>query len=157
MFYSKSTGGFYSTEIHGTNMPDDIVEITNEQHQDLLEKQSQGATIFADNKGRPIAIKPIPPTQQQIMQQAVSAVKVALQAAIDGKAHEFNFSSGNAYMLYAGFANAFQDSALIFAKWEASVWEQADAYKAKVLAGKAPMLSPEEAMDMMPAYPAGNL
>ena len=30
MFYSKSTGGFYATEIHGKNIPDDAVEITIE-------------------------------------------------------------------------------------------------------------------------------
>jgi len=31
MFYSKSTGGFYSREIHGDNMPADAVDTNNTQ------------------------------------------------------------------------------------------------------------------------------
>ena len=42
MFYSKSTGGFYSRAIHGDNIPADAVEITDEEHRELLEGQSRG-------------------------------------------------------------------------------------------------------------------
>jgi hypothetical protein len=52
MFYSKSTGGFYSREIHGDNIPADAVEITTEEHAALLEGQSQGKLIAADGDGR---------------------------------------------------------------------------------------------------------
>ncbi len=48
MFFSASTGGFYSREIHGDNMPADVVEITAEQHAELIEGQSLGLTIQAD-------------------------------------------------------------------------------------------------------------
>ncbi|EFY2854150.1 tail fiber assembly protein, partial [Shigella flexneri] len=30
-FYSASTNGFYSTEFHGTNIPDDAVEISESE------------------------------------------------------------------------------------------------------------------------------
>jgi len=54
MFYSKSTGGFYSSEIHGSNIPLDAVEITIEQHFELLQGQSNGKVISADINGNPV-------------------------------------------------------------------------------------------------------
>lgn len=81
-------------------------------------------------------------------------VRVALQASIDDKAKEFGFiSGGNALMLYAGFVNPFQPLAQTFATWEASVWYEAELYKAEVFAGTKPMLTPSEAVALMPSYP----
>jgi len=54
MFYSQSTGGFYSAEIHGSNIPTDAVEITIEQHFELLQGQSNGKVISADINGNPV-------------------------------------------------------------------------------------------------------
>lgn len=68
MFYSKSTGGFYSREIHGANMPADVVEITSEQHSALIEGQSNGKVITSDENGFPILIDPVI-TPEQIQQQ----------------------------------------------------------------------------------------
>jgi hypothetical protein len=87
------------------------------------------------------------------LEQSVEAIRHALQSTIDDKAKTFGFSGGNALMLYAGFTNAFQSLAQTFATWEASVWVEAEAYKAQVIAGTAPMLSPEQAISMMPIYP----
>ena len=83
------------------------------------------------------------------------AVRLALQSAIDDKAKSFGFiSGGNALMLYAGFINPFQPLAQTFATWEASVWYEAEQYKAEVIAGPKPMLSPIEAVALMPTYPS---
>ncbi|EFY4750284.1 tail fiber assembly protein, partial [Shigella flexneri] len=35
-FYSASTNGFYSTEFHGTNIPDDAVEISESEWKTLI-------------------------------------------------------------------------------------------------------------------------
>lgn len=87
--------------------------------------------------------------------EQAEAVRVALQAAIDEKARTFGFiSGGNALMLYAGFVNPFQPLAQTFATWEASVWYEAELYKAEVFAGTKPMLTPTEAVALMPIYPA---
>ena len=59
MFYSKTTGGFYSREIHGDNMPADVVEITTEQYSALIEGQSNGKVITSDENGFPILIDPV--------------------------------------------------------------------------------------------------
>lgn len=97
--------------------------------------------------------EPIPEPEPSIPER-IEAVRAALQSEIDSKAHHFGFSSGNALMLYVGFPNQFRLLALQFATWEASVWVEAETYKAKVMQGLAPMLSPSEAVAMMPPYPA---
>lgn len=53
-YYSKSTGGFYINEIHGSNIPADAVEITESDHMALLAGQSTGKMIYADSNGKPI-------------------------------------------------------------------------------------------------------
>lgn len=77
MFYSKSTGGFYSREIHGDNIPADAVEITEAEHAALIEGHSIGKVIVADENGRPILVDPPAPTAEQI----AAAVTVARAAA----------------------------------------------------------------------------
>lgn len=59
IYYSKQTGGFYIREIHGDNMPADVVEITAEQHVALIEGQSNGKVITSDENGFPILIDPV--------------------------------------------------------------------------------------------------
>lgn len=66
MFYSKTTGGFYDTAIHGNNIPEDAVEITAEQHAALIEGQSQGKRIVADEAGHPVLADPPPPTDDDL-------------------------------------------------------------------------------------------
>ena len=75
MFYSKSTGSFYSREIHGDNIPSDAVEITADEHAALLEGQSQGRLIQADANGRPVLVDPPPPPPEQIVAQYTTAVQ----------------------------------------------------------------------------------
>lgn len=58
MFYSKSTGGFYDTAIHGDNIPEDAVEISTEEHSALINGQSQGKRIVADENGFPMLVDP---------------------------------------------------------------------------------------------------
>ena len=67
MLYSAQAGGFYDEAIHGDSIPSDAVEITNEEHQALLEGQSQGKIISADKNGKPVLVDPplpdpVPPT-----------------------------------------------------------------------------------------------
>lgn len=74
MFYSKSTGGFYDRAIHGNNIPADAVEITAEEHAALLEGQSQGKRIQADENDYPIlAERPLPTPEQILVQQLAEA------------------------------------------------------------------------------------
>lgn len=66
MFFSKQTNGFYDKQIHGSAMPEDVVEITDDAYQSLLEEQSQGKQISGDERGFPVAKDPGPPTEQEL-------------------------------------------------------------------------------------------
>ncbi len=55
LYYSATTGGFYDSEVHVT-LPANRVEITTQQHKDLLTANAQGASIAADEQGYPQAI-----------------------------------------------------------------------------------------------------
>lgn len=82
MFYSKSTNGFYSREIHGDAIPSDAVEITAAEHAALLEGQSQGKLIQADAKGKPVLADPPAPTDEELA-SAIRAERNAKIAACD--------------------------------------------------------------------------
>ena len=66
-FYSASTGGFYTPDIHPT-MPTDVVEITEKYYQSILDGQSTGKLITSDLQGKPVLTEPIiiPPTYQEL-------------------------------------------------------------------------------------------
>lgn len=99
-----------------------------------------------------------PSPLEQLLQQA-EAVRLALIDAVQARFALVQqgigsfFQSSAEFKTFAGFTNAFQAHAQQFGAWEAEVWHQANVYKLQVLAGQAPMLTPEQAVAMMPAYP----
>lgn len=60
-FYSPSTGGFYSPSIPNSAIPSDAVEITADEHADLLTGLASQKLITIDPSGLPILIDPPPP------------------------------------------------------------------------------------------------
>ncbi|MEA9415963.1 DUF4376 domain-containing protein [Aeromonas caviae] len=75
MYYSKTTRGFYVAEIHGNNIPDDAVEITAKEHTALLQSQSKGKQIVADDSGHPLVLDPQQPARTTESMLAEVAVK----------------------------------------------------------------------------------
>lgn len=75
MHYSKSTGGFYDEAIHGTAIPDDAVEISREDHADLMLAQATGKQIVAYDDGYPIAIDPPQPVRTKVAMLGEVATK----------------------------------------------------------------------------------
>lgn len=57
MYFSKLTGGFYSDEIHGQNIPEDAKSISDELYQSLIQGQAEGAQISSDEEGNPVLIE----------------------------------------------------------------------------------------------------
>lgn len=89
MFYSKQTGGFYTREIHGDNIPADAVEITPEQHAALLQGQSEGKVITADENGHPVLIDPPPapePSLADAQAQQIAIINAAFESAAEALA-----------------------------------------------------------------------
>lgn len=74
MLFSASTGGFYTVEIHGKNVPSDVVEITTEEHSTLIEGQSTGKVITPDENGYPVLVEPVI-TPEQLQQQTNAAAR----------------------------------------------------------------------------------
>ena len=97
MFYSKTTGGFYAREIHGDNIPDDAVEITEAEHAALIEGQSKGQRIAADANGRPILQDPPPPTAEQIM----ARLEARVQRWLDEQARALGYDDIKSAVTYA--------------------------------------------------------
>ena len=59
MLYSKNTGGFYIHEVHGDTVPSDCVEISDDCYVTLMQGQSNGMAIVADENGLPILAEQI--------------------------------------------------------------------------------------------------
>lgn len=87
MFYSKSTGGFYDTDVHGGSIPADAVEISVEQWQQLLEDQTNGKVITCDDNGNVVSAEPSPqeevvlpqPTKEDLMSKLLE-IQAQLEA-----------------------------------------------------------------------------
>lgn len=56
-FFSKSTNGFYHSDVNST-MPADVVQITKERHVALMLGQSNGQLITAGADGHPVLQDP---------------------------------------------------------------------------------------------------
>jgi hypothetical protein len=80
MLYAKSTGGFYAADIHN-DIPADAVEITAEEHAAMIEGQSVGRLIQADESGRPVLVDAPPPTIEQVRAEKLAQLDAARKAA----------------------------------------------------------------------------
>jgi len=69
-FYSAATGGFYSSAIHGSDMPADVVSITDDAWQKLCDGQATGKVITSTATGKPRLSDPPALTEQELIVQA---------------------------------------------------------------------------------------
>ena len=148
MFYSKTTCGFYDTATHGDNIPSDAVEITAEEHATLMQGQSEGKRIVADDEGRPVLADPPPPTQAEIVAQYESA----LDAHIDSVAHQYRYQDRFSFATRAGYVGPYQSEAIAFAQWMDSCNVQAFALLESVIAGEIEMPSIEAFIGSLPEF-----
>lgn len=72
MFYSRSTRGFYSRDIHGFDIPQDAVEISYEHYTALLSGQSAGQIIECNESGLPYLVERPPLSVEQLTQIATA-------------------------------------------------------------------------------------
>ena len=64
-FFGADPVAFYDTAIN-TDIPDDAVEITADEHAALLVAQARGKRIAAGKDGRPILLDPPAPTRDEL-------------------------------------------------------------------------------------------
>lgn len=148
MFYSKSTGGFYTREIHGDAIPADAVEITTAEHAALLAGQGQGKRITADADGRPLLQDPPPPTPEQI----IAAYTAAVQAHLDAFAQIRNYDGILSAATYATSAvPKFQAEGQYAVEARDATWAMCYAILADVQGGQRAMPSQAELLAELPA------
>lgn len=63
-YYSPSERGFFSKDIHGTNMPADIIELSDDEWKELLSAQAAGKSIQPGVHGGPIAAERVPSLEE---------------------------------------------------------------------------------------------
>lgn len=149
MFYSKQTGGFYDSAIHGDNIPADAVEITSAEHEALLAGQSSGRIIAADADGRPVLQDPPAPTPEQI----VAAIAAALQAHMDAAAKALGYEDLRSAVTYADepAVPKFQAEGRALRAWRSLVWARCYELLDEVQAGTRPPMTAEQVIADLPA------
>lgn len=147
-FYSASTRGFYVREVHGDNIPEDVVAVTEAEHEALFAAQGSGCTIEPDTDGRPVAVPPPPPSAAQLMAAGAAVV----QRHLDGVARERRYDSIQTAVSYRDDPNPqFAAEGQAAFAWRSAVWTAALAILAEVEAGERPL--PTDA-DLIAALPA---
>lgn len=148
MFYSKSTGGFYTEEIHGENIPQDAVNITAQEHASLLQGQSEGKIIASDVKGRPVLVDRPAPTKEQVIKQYESA----LDAHLNAVAQSHRYDDRKTFALRAGYPGPYQAEGIAFAVWMDTCNVQAYGMLQSVLDGGKPMPTINEMIAALPEF-----
>lgn len=148
MKFSKLTGGFYDVAIHGDTIPDDGVEITTEEHAALLEGQSQGMIISADENGKPVLQDTPPPTAEQIIAQYTGAVQ---QQHLDAFARTRNYDGILSAATYATSAvPKFKAEGQYAVEARDATWAKCYEILAAVEAGTRPMPTLDELLAELP-------
>ena len=149
MFYAKSTHSFYDAAIHGDSIPADAVEITAEKHASLLDAQSRGRLIAADEFGYPEAIDPPGPTYEQI----VVGLTADIQAHLDATAKQYGYDDMKTAVTYADepFIPKFQMEGQALRKWRSHVWAVAYTELDKHQEGD-PIPTGEELIALLPPF-----
>lgn len=69
-YYSFSTKGYYTPEVHGENMPSDVIEMTDEIYNQVFEAQCNGYVLEACNVN---GLKAVPPPAKTKEEKAADA------------------------------------------------------------------------------------
>lgn len=146
-FYSASMRGFFVREVHGDNMPEDVVPVTEDEHTALFAAQGTGCTIEPDADGNPVAVPPPPPTPAQLT--AIGAAVV--QAHLDATARLRRYDNIQTAVSYRDDPNPqfAAEGAALFA-WRSAVWTAALAILAQVEAGEMPIPSDADLIAALP-------
>jgi hypothetical protein len=80
-YYSAQTKGFYTTEIHGANMPPDAVEISAALRREFLAGQAMGLVIRPPDAGHPLPWLSPPPAPPP--EELAEARRAEIQAELD--------------------------------------------------------------------------
>lgn len=81
-FYSVSTGCTYLTAVHGKDMPEDVVEMSEAVYLAVIANPAPGKVRSHDAAGQPILIDPPPPTEAAVAEEERRWRDAELAAAV---------------------------------------------------------------------------
>lgn len=86
-YYSKETGGFYVSSVHGKSIPHDSVKIDDKLRIELLDGISKGMLIETDDSGIPF-LKNTPPARTNeilyLVKSEIRALREPMLSAVTG-------------------------------------------------------------------------
>lgn len=119
--WSPSKQGFYCREIHGDNTPFDVVSVGDEQYKSLMDHQTQGCLIRANDAGQPEAIHSDDMTMTA--EAVASAFTARVQREIEGLAVSWGYDSVLSSASYAMSAiPKFKAEALALLVYRDAMW-----------------------------------
>lgn len=145
IYWSKSESGFYDPEIHFT-MPPDVVEITKQERNFLINSQSNGKLIKSNSDGYPILVDPPKQTKEEIS----GIITAEIQKRLDAGAREWGYNDLATATTYAASTNKeYSADAISLIKWRDDVWTWAFPLLKNVTQEE----SPENFLKSMPELP----
>lgn len=151
MFYSKSTGGFYTIEIHGDSIPSDAVEISRATHAALLAGQAEGKRIVPGPDGLPVLTDPEPQSEAAVIASIASAV----QSHLDAAAQSLGYDDIKTAVTYADEPSVprFQAEGQALRAWRSLVWAKCYQLLDEVQSGMRGRMTPDQVIAELPPQP----
>lgn len=76
--FSPSKNGFFLVELHGEAVPSDAIDLTAQEHAELLAGQAQGKRIVVGADGRPELADPVLLSPAQLAAKRMAEIKAGL-------------------------------------------------------------------------------
>lgn len=122
LYFSPSAGGFFSSALHGTDMPADALEISDQEYAALVVARGKGQMVRLNANGRPEAVQAVAdPTDAKRMLLA------AVSRRIETAARERGYDSMATAVSYADepAVPAYQAEGAALRAWRSLVWSAA--------------------------------
>lgn len=145
MLYSKTTNGFYNRYINGNNIPDDAVDISDDEYTTLILGQSSGKIIKSGGDGYPVLADPVI-TDDDIL----SAYENALDSYLDSVAKLDRWDNRFTFVARAAYPNKWQQKAIAFGTWMDDCNDRAYYLMLDVKSGKKELPSIEDFIKSLP-------
>ena len=160
MFYAfKSNPGFGFVQVgqeylypKGT-IPADAIQITDEQHNDFLNKQAIGENSSFDIiDGQWVYTPPPPPTAEEIAAATQKELVAAVQHFMDDKAQVKGYDNILSAVTYADESSMpeFQRDGIAFRAWRSAVWSYCYEQLAAVKAGSRTVPTTDQLISELP-------
>lgn len=147
IFYAASSCGFYDDQIHSA-IPGDAVEITADQHAELIAGQAVGKRIVADQSSRPMLVDPPSLTEGQVAGNLSDAV----QRFLDATARAQGYDDIRSAVTYADepAVPKFHAEGQAFRAWRSLVWARCYEVLDEVKSGARPVPTESELISLLP-------